>query len=68
MAISLSLSSSETLTPSTFAGVVVDDRDGGVHGAVEIGRAPVAGERRVEHVAEPVDDHRLASPATRMRP
>ena len=60
MAISLSLSRSETLTPSILRGVVVDDRDGGVHGAVKIRRAPVALERRVEHVAEPVDDHRLA--------
>ncbi len=43
-----------------LGGVVVDDGDRGVGRAVEVGRAPIAGERRVEHVAEPVDDDGLA--------
>ena len=67
MAISLSLSSSDTLTPSTLAAFARDDGEADVHRARvmrvarESARAdPVAGERRVEHLAEPVQDHRRA--------
>ena len=42
-----------------LVGVGVDDADGSVHGRVEIARAPVAGQRRIEHVAQPMDDDRL---------
>ena len=38
----------------------VDDGNRRVHRLVEIGGAPVARQRRIEHVAEPVDDHGLA--------
>ena len=38
----------------------VDDADRNVHRRIEIGRAPVIRQRRIEHVAEPVDDHGLA--------
>ena len=37
-----------------------DDVEADVHRRVVVGVAPVAGERRVEHLAEPVEDHRLA--------
>ena len=43
-----------------LGGVGVDDADRDIHRLVEIGRAPVIRQRRIEHVAEPVDDHRLA--------
>ena len=36
-----------------------DDAERRFHRAVEIVAAPVAGQRRIEHVAEPVQDHRL---------
>ena len=47
-ATSRSASSSETFTPSTFATLLVDDREQRVAGGVEVVVAPVAGERRVE--------------------
>ena len=59
MAISLSFDSSEILMPSTLSAwsAMMSRRcpspPDGRH-------APIAGERRVEHLAEPVDDHRLA--------
>ena len=40
--------------------VGVDDGNRRVHRLVEIGRTPIACQRRIEHVAEPVDDHGLA--------
>ena len=43
-----------------LAGIGRDDRDRGIGGGVEIGRAPIARKLRIEHVAEPMDDHRLA--------
>ena len=60
MAISLSLSSSEIFTPSTLAALALMMADRRIHRRVEVGGAPVAGQRRIEHVAEPVDDHGLA--------
>ena len=59
MAISLSLSSSEIFTPSTLAGfdAMTSTRD--LHRLHVILVAPVAVERRIEHLAEPVDDDRL---------
>ena len=53
--------------PSTFAAFARDHVEADVHRAVEVAVAPVAGERRVEHVAEPVQDHRLARPAPSTR-
>src|SRR5881398_2052246 len=44
------------LDPVDLGAVLADDREAGVHGLVDIARAPVAGELRVEHVAEPVQD------------
>ena len=41
-----------------LVGVVADDAEHDLGGPVEVRRAPVAGERRVEHVAEPVQDRR----------
>ena len=43
-----------------LVGVCVDDVQRGLHGGVDIGAAPVAFERRVEHVAQPVQDDGLA--------
>ena len=60
MAISRCLSSSETLTPSTLAALALMMATAVSIARVEIGGAPVAGERRIEHVAEPMDDHGLA--------
>src|SRR4029078_3713814 len=45
-----------------FGGMLVDDLDRGGHGGIGVGRAPVTGKCRVEHVAEPMDDYRLAHP------
>ena len=59
MLISLSLSSSEILTPSTLDGIRRDDVDRDLHRLHVIRVAPVAFERRIEHLAEPVDDDRL---------
>ena len=59
MAISLSLSSSEILTPSTLAALAAIDVERDLHRLHVVRVAPVAGERRIEHLAEPVDDHRL---------
>ena len=42
-----------------LAGVGGDDAQRGVHGCVEVGGAPVAFQRRVEHVAQPVQHHGL---------
>ena len=47
-----------------LGGVGVDDADRDIHRRVEVWRAPVIRQRRIEHVAEPVDDHGLARPAT----
>ena len=58
MTISFSLDNSEILTPSTLS-AVGDDRQADVHRGVVVARAPVAGKRGIEHLAEPVDDHRL---------
>ena len=41
-----------------LGGVRLDDREHGVGGGVDVARAPVAFERRIEHVAEPVQDDR----------
>ena len=46
--------------PSTLAGGFADDVQDRFLRAVEVGRSPVAGQRRVEHVAEPVQDDRRA--------
>ncbi len=43
-----------------LGGIAVDDGDRRIHRLVEILGAPIARQRRVEHVAEPVDDHGLA--------
>ena len=43
-----------------LGGVGVDDADRDIHRLVEVRRAPVIRQRRIEHVAEPVDDHGLA--------
>ena len=43
-----------------LVGMVGDDRRGRSRIAAHvIGRAPIAGQRRIEHFAEPMDDHRL---------
>ena len=42
-----------------LGGVGLDRGEAGVHRRHVVGVAPVAGQRRVEHLAEPVDDHRL---------
>ena len=39
--------------------VIADDVERRRHGEVVIAGAPIAGERGVEHLAQPVDDHRL---------
>ena len=59
MAISFSFDSSEILMPSTLAAWSLHDAEARVHRGHVVGGAPVAGERRIEHLAEPVDDHRL---------
>ena len=43
-----------------LGGMRVDDRDGGLHRRHVVGAAPVAGERGIEHLAQPMDDHGLA--------
>ena len=48
------------MTPSTLAALALMIADRDIHRLVEARRAPVTGQRRIEHVAEPVDDHRLA--------
>ena len=50
-----------------LVGVRLDDVEHDVRRVLEIGRSPVSGERRVEHVAEPVQDHRARSPARAAR-
>ena len=40
--------------------VGVDDPDRDIHRLVDVLRAPVIRQCRIEHIAEPVDDHRLA--------
>ena len=68
-AISLSASSSEILMPSTFAALCRDHARADIHRARMVGslsrpsRHPVAGERGIEHLAEPVQDHRLRDAA-----
>ena len=54
------LSSSETLTPSTLAALALMMATAVSIALSRSARAPVAGQRRIEHVAEPVDDHGLA--------
>ena len=44
-----------------LGGVGVDDGDRRIHRVVEILGAPISRQRRIEHVAEPVNDHRLAN-------
>ena len=44
-----------------LGGVGVDDADRDVHRGIEARGAPVIRQRRIEHVAEPVDDHGLAN-------
>ena len=46
--------------PSTLAGVVRDDPDADVHRGHVVVAAEIARERRVEHLAQPVDDAGLA--------
>ena len=46
--------------PSTLAALSVDDPDADVHGGHVVVAAEIALERRVEHLAQPVDDARLA--------
>ena len=46
--------------PSTLADVVRDDADADVHRGHVVVAAEIALERRVEHLAQPVDDARLA--------
>ncbi len=46
--------------PSTLSACAVMIAQGGVHGLAHIRAAPVAGQRRIEHVAQPMQDHRLA--------
>ena len=58
--ISFSWSSKDSLMPSTLAGVVLDDPDADVHRGHVVAAAEIALERRVEHLAQPVDDARLA--------
>ena len=41
-----------------LGGVRLDDRERGVGGRIDVARTPVALERRIEHVAEPVQDDR----------
>ena len=60
MSISRCLSSSETLTPSTLAALALMMPTAVSIAVSRSSRAPVAGQRRIEHVAEPVDDHGLA--------
>ena len=67
MAISFSFDSSETLMPSTLSAWAAIDGEAGLHRRHVVGVAPVALQRRVEHLAEPVQDHRLAAPGERMR-
>ena len=45
--------------PSIRAGVLADQGEHRLGRRVQIAAAPVAGELRVEHVAQPVQDHRL---------
>ena len=59
MAISLSLSSSEIFTPSTLAALAAITSSATSIACVWSRVAPIARERRIEHLAEPVDDHRL---------
>ena len=46
--------------PSTLCGVVLDDADAHFHRRHVVVAAEIARERRVEHLAQPVDDARLA--------
>ena len=48
------------LDPVDLGAVLADDRETGVHRRVDIARAPIAGELRIEHVAQPVEDHGAA--------
>ena len=45
-----------------LGGVRIDDADARSPSPHVVGAAPVAGERGIEHLAQPVDDHRLAAP------
>ena len=45
--------------PSIFAGMRREHVEAGVHRRPVVGGTPIAFERRIEHLAEPVDDHRL---------
>ena len=59
MAISLSLSSSEIFTPSTLAAWSAITSTATLHRLLVVAVSPIARERGIEHLAEPVDDHRL---------
>src|ERR1044072_5752679 len=48
------------LDPVDLGAVLADDREAGIRGLVEIASAPVPRELRIEHVAEPMQDHRAA--------
>jgi len=60
MSISRCLSSSEIFHAIDLGGVGIDDGDRRIHGLIEIIRTPISAQGRIEHVAEPVDDHGLA--------
>ena len=60
MSISRCLSSSETLTPSTLAALALMMPTAISIAVSRLFRTPVIRQRRIEHVAEPVDDHGLA--------
>ena len=46
--------------PVNLRSVLADDRETRVHGLVDVTRAPIARELRIEHVAQPVEDHGLS--------
>ena len=47
--------------PSILCGVLADQGQHRLHGRLEVAAAPVAGERGIEHLAEPVQDHLAAA-------
>jgi len=59
MSISRCLSSSETFTPSTLDAFALMTPTATSIAPVEVRRSPIIRQGRVEHVAEPVDDHGL---------
>ena len=48
------------LHPVDLCGICADHIDGDIHRARVVLRAPIAVQRRIEHLAEPMDDHGLA--------